>query len=137
MLTTKGRYAVMSMVDLSYYGKNSKAISLQDISSRQSIPINYLEQIFSKLKKSNLVNSLKGPGGGYKLAKEANEISILEIIDAVEESIKITRCAANDKRGCLLNQDKICFTHALWDGLGKQITGYLQSITIEDVCNNI
>ncbi len=137
MLTTKGRYAVMAMVDLTYYGKDNKAIALQEISHRQDIALNYLEQIFNKLKKSNLVDSFKGPGGGYKLSKLAKDISVLEVINAVEESIKITRCEENNHKGCLIKHNKICFTHALWDGLGKQISNYLDSVTLEDVCNNI
>lgn len=136
MLTTKGRYAVMAMVDLSYYGKDDKAIALYEISKRQDIAINYLEQLFNKLKKHNLVESFKGPGGGYRLAKLAKDISILTIVSAVDESIKMTRCDALHK-GCLTKQNKICFTHVLWDGLGKQITGYLESISLQDVCNNI
>jgi Rrf2 family iron-sulfur cluster assembly transcriptional regulator len=136
MLTTKGRYAVMAMVDLTYYSENVKAVALHEISSRQDITVNYLEQLFSKLKKQQLVESLKGPGGGYSLSRAAKDISILEIILAVDESIKITRCENIDK-GCLVSNHKICFTHALWDGLGKQISGYLSSISLQDVCNNI
>ena len=137
ILTTKGRYAVMAMVDLSYHGINDKAIALHEISKRQNITINYLEQLFNKLKKHNLVESFKGPGGGYKLAKIAGDIPILSVIDAVGESIKITRCDDLKEGGCLSIQNKICFTHALWDGLGKQITGYLNSISLQDVCDNI
>lgn len=137
MLTTKGRYAVMAMVDLSHYETNGKAVALHEISNRQDIAINYLEQLFNKLKARNLVESLKGPGGGYKLAKTARDISVLEVIDAVGESIKITRCEESSGKGCLVKQNKICFTHALWDGLGKQIRNYLGSISLQDVCNNI
>lgn len=136
MLTTKGRYAVMAMVDLSYYSKDDKAIALHEISNRQDIAVSYLEQLFNKLKKHNLVESFRGPGGGYKLAKKAKDISIFAIISAVDESIKITRCESMSK-GCLTKQNKICFTHALWDGLGKQITDYLESISLQDVSDNI
>ncbi len=138
MLTTKGRYAVMAMVDIAHYGKGSsdKPIALHEIANRQDIAINYLEQLFNKLKRHNLVESIKGPGGGYILSKLPQDISILEVIDAVGEVIKITRCEANSK-GCLAIKRKICFTHALWDGLGKQISGYLSSISLKDVCNNI
>lgn len=136
MLTTKGRYAVMAMVDLSYYSKDDKAIALYEISNRQNITVNYLEQLFSKLKKNNLVESFKGPGGGYRLSKLAKDITIFTIVSAVDESIKMTRCDAVSN-GCLTKQNKICFTHALWDGLGKQISGYLDSISLQDVCDNI
>ncbi len=136
MLTTKGRYAVMALVDMAYYGLEGKAIALHEISSRQEIALNYLEQLFNKLKKCNLVASVKGPGGGYVLLEEAKNISILSIIQAVDESLQITRCSALDS-GCLTAKKKICFTHALWDGLGNNIKNYLGSISLEDVCNNI
>lgn len=136
MLTTKGRYAVMAMVDLAHYGVNQKAIALREISLRQNITIAYLEQIFNKLKKANLVESIKGPGGGYILAKNIENISILMVIKAVGESIKITRCD-DKKTGCLTKQGGICFTHALWDGLGNHISDYLDSVSLKDICGNI
>lgn len=136
MLTTKGRYAVMAMVDLAYYGSKDRIIALHEVALRQDIAINYLEQLFSKLKKHDLVNSIKGPGGGYALAKGANEITILSIVKAVGEDTKITRCLDN-KQGCIVNKGGLCFTHLLWDGLEKQISSYLDSITLEDVCKGI
>jgi Rrf2 family transcriptional regulator, iron-sulfur cluster assembly transcription factor len=136
MLTTKGRYAVMAMVDIAHYGVNKKAIALYEISARQDITLSYLEQLFSKLKKHKLVESLKGPGGGYLLSKPAKHISILSIINAVEESIQITRCH-NTGKGCLTKSNTTCFTHALWDGLGKQISDYLSSTSLQDVCRTI
>lgn len=136
MLTTKGRYAVMALVDIAYYGAEGKVIALHEISSRQEIALNYLEQIFNKLKKANIVTSIKGPGGGYVLSDQTKNISILSIIQAVDESLQITRCSALDS-GCLIASKKICFTHALWDGLGKNIKNYLSSISLEDVCSNI
>ena len=136
MLTTKGRYAVMAMVDLAYYGSRQKAVALREISLRQNITIAYLEQIFSKLKKASLVESVKGPGGGYILAKSIKDVSILMVIKAVGEVIKITRCE-DKKTGCLTKKGGICFTHALWDGLGNNISDYLSSISLEDVCGNI
>ena len=136
MLTTKGRYAVMAMVDLAHYGSSRKAVALREISLRQNITIAYLEQIFSKLKKAGLVESIKGPGGGYMLAKDIKNISILMVIKAVGEVIKITRCE-DKKTGCLTNQGGICFTHALWDGLGNHISDYLSSVSLKDVCGNI
>ena len=136
MLTTKGRYAVMAMVDLAYYSVGGQVTALHEVADRQEIAINYLEQLFSKLKKANLVEAIKGPGGGYKLSRSPKDISILEVINAVNESIKITRC--DNKTGCLIKRhNKICFTHALWDGLSKQIGGYLDSMSLQDVSNNI
>lgn len=136
MLTTKGRYAVMAMVDLSYYGGGDKITALHEIAERQEIAINYLEQLFSKLKKHNLVESHKGPGGGYILSKLPKDISVLEIINAAGEDIKMTRCEKNSD-GCLVKSNKICFTHALWDGLDRTINNYLDSVSLQDVCNKI
>ncbi|MCT4635408.1 MAG: RrF2 family transcriptional regulator [Rickettsiales bacterium] len=136
MLTTKGRYAVMAMVDLAYYGESNKIIALHEIAERQEITINYLEQLFVKLKKRNLVESHKGPGGGYKLSKSPKDISVLEIINASEESIKMTRCKKNSG-GCLAENNKVCFTHALWDGLDNTISNYLHSVSLQDIFNKI
>ena len=136
MLTTKGRYAVMAMVDLVYYGKNDKAMALHEIAERQKITLNYLEQLFNKLKKQQLVKSVKGPGGGYNLKMNAKDITILDIIIAAGESIKITRCDSKNK-GCIGDSHKICLTHVLWEGLGLQISNYLQSISLQDVCDNL
>ncbi len=136
MLTTKGRYAVMAMVDLAYYGGANEVSALHEISDRQEIAVNYLEQLFSKLKKHNLVEAFKGPGGGYRLSKNPKDISVLEVINAAGESIKITRCEKESK-GCLVKRNKICFTHVVWDGLGKQISDYMDSMSLQDICNNI
>ena len=135
MLTTKGRYAVMAMVDLAHYGIENKAVALHEIAARQEITVGYLEQLFNKLKKNNLVNAIKGPGGGYILSKPSKDISVLSVIDAVGESIKITRCTTS--KGCLPIKKTICFTHVLWDGLGKQISNYLDEISLQDICKNI
>ncbi len=137
MLTTKGRYAVMAMVDLAHYGVNRKATALHEISARQDITLSYLEQLFNQLKKHDLVLAIKGPGGGYILSKAAEDISILAVINAVGEKIKITRCSEKTGKGCLTTKGGICFTHALWDGLGNQISGYLASMSLQDVCKNI
>lgn len=134
MLTTKGRYAVMAMVDLAYYGGSSRTISLQDIGDRQEIALNYLEQIFSKLKKGYLVLSTKGPGGGYRLSRDAKDISILDIINAVGENIQITRCEKG-KLGCLESHNKKCFTHSLWGHLTDNIMNYLHSRSLQDICD--
>lgn len=135
MLTTKGRYAVMAMVDVAYYGKKNKAIPLHEISSRQEIALNYLEQLFNKLKKHNLVESVKGPGGGYILKKLPEEISMFEIMSAVGETLEMTRC--KNQSGCLNNGKKVCFTHSVLHGLERKIEDYLRSISLYDICNNI
>lgn len=131
MLTTRGRYAVMAMVDLAGQCDQQKPVSLADIAARQEIALNYLEQIFSKLRKKGLVLSVRGPGGGYVLAENPDIIRIADIITAVDEPIAITRCKSH-KQGC--RQDKAkCLTHDLWEGLGNHIHAYLQSITLTDV----
>jgi Rrf2 family transcriptional regulator, iron-sulfur cluster assembly transcription factor len=132
MLTTKGRYAVMAMVDIGLHSKG-KAVSLQDIALRQHIALNYLEQIFSKLKKEGLVTSLRGPGGGYLLSREAGSITIAEVILAADESLKITRCNEAGQSGCMHNKIR-CLTHDLWEGLGDHIYSYLKGISLADVC---
>ena len=131
-LTTKGRYAVMAMVDLAMNGSKGP-ITLANIAERQNIALNYLEQIFMRLRKGGLVQSVRGPGGGYILPIEAKEIKISDIVIAVEESIKMTRCNSKKDGGCMHGNAK-CATHALWEGLGKQIFNYLQSISLEDMC---
>lgn len=133
-LTTKGRYAVMAMVDIAVNDKGTP-ISLAQISERQGIALNYLEQIFMRLRKNGLVSSVRGPGGGYIVAKPLEEIRIAEIVKAVDESIKMTRCQSKDHNGCMSGKAK-CATHSLWDGLGKQIFNYLNSISLADMCEN-
>ncbi|MFN7039176.1 MAG: Rrf2 family transcriptional regulator [Alphaproteobacteria bacterium] len=132
ILTTRGRYAVMAMVDIARNNNNSP-ISLARISSSQNIDIGYLEQIFNRLRKSGLVNSIKGPGGGYVLAYSSTQIFVDSIIKAVDEQIKMTRCK-NSKEGCMLKGEK-CLTHDLWEGLSNQINQYLASISLADICN--
>lgn len=131
ILSTKGRYAVMAMVDLAMC-EASKPVALSQIAERQEIPQAYLEQIFARLRKADLVQSVRGPGGGYRIAKPAEEISIDAIVRASEESIKMTRCQSSDG-GCMSKSAK-CLTHDLWDGLGKQIEGYLSSVSLAQVC---
>lgn len=133
ILTTKGRFAVMALVDIAMYCKDNP-VSLSDISKRQNIDIGYLEQIFIRLKQSNLVLSFRGPGGGYRLARESNKIIISEVMQAAEEDIKMTRCAGHAGNGCM-NDKSICLTHHLWETLEDKIHGYLSSITLADVCN--
>lgn len=128
ILTTKSRYAVMAMVDLAL-SELDKPQSLPDIAARQELPLSYLEQLFPKLRKAELVKSIRGPGGGYILAHDMNEITILAIVEAVDESLKMTRCNGDVKEGCMIKSSR-CLTHSLWKGLGKQISKYLASITL-------
>lgn len=124
-LTTKGRYAVTAMLDLSInYDKGP--ITLADISKRQGISLSYLEQLFSKLRKNGLVDSARGPGGGYRLSREAGEIAVGEIITAVDEKIDATNCGG---KGDCLNGGP-CLTHELWCDLSKQIRDFLFDITL-------
>ena len=127
-LTTKGRYAVTAMIDLTLHAKN-KPISLAEISSRQSISLSYLEQLFSKLRHSGLVSSVRGPGGGYHLAMPSDEIFVAQIINAVNESIDTTSCRGRgDCQG-----GEICLTHSLWQDLSVQIHQFLNSISLADL----
>lgn len=133
MLSTKGRYAVMAMVDLATQ-PTEKPVALAMIAERQEIPLAYLEQIFAKLKRANIVASSRGPGGGYKLAREAAAISIMQIIGASEEDMTMTRCSGGDKPGCMQSNRARCLTHDLWEGLEQQIEHYLESLSLADVC---
>lgn len=127
-LTTKGRYAVTAMLDLAYHGEK-KPVTLTDIAKRQEISLSYLEQLFARLRRSGMVEGVRGPGGGYQLSRRPNQISIAEIITAVDETIDSTRCggAAN------CQQAEPCLSHDLWMGLSNQIRQYLDSITLQDV----
>ena len=127
-LTTKGRYAVTAMLDLALH-KSQGPISLSDISSRQAISLSYLEQLFSKLRRSELVSSVRGPGGGYELTRGSDEIYIAQIIDAVDESVDTTKCqGAGDCQG-----GETCLTHYLWEDLSEQIHAFLESISLADL----
>lgn len=132
-LTTKGRYAVMAMVDLAR-NSNGEAVPLSEIALRQNIAVSYLEQIFMKLRRANLVESTRGPGGGYKICGSIDDMSISDIVVAVDESIKITRCNGSvGSLGCL-HDKKICLEHDLWKGLSDHIFNYLSNIYLSDVC---
>ena len=127
-LTTKGRYAVTAMLDLAIH-QDEGPISLADISQRQEISLSYLEQLFSKLRKNQLVSSVRGPGGGYELRNSADAIFIAQIIDAVNESLDTTRCqGAGDCQG-----GEICLTHYLWKDLSQQIHEFLSNISLADL----
>tara|TARA_B100001173_G_C15873345_1_gene498269 strand:+ start:119 stop:556 length:438 start_codon:yes stop_codon:yes gene_type:complete len=127
-LTTKSRYAVTAMLDIACHDQGIP-ISLPEIAERQSISLSYLEQLFSRLKKSGLVESIKGPGGGYKLSKNADDIVISEVIKAVDESVETTAC--NGKSNCHNNQQ--CLSHNLWEDLGTEINNFLSDITLKQV----
>jgi len=130
-LTSKGRYAVMAMADLA---KNyvEEPTSLAEISLRQGISISYLEQLFLKLRKNNLVQSTRGPSGGYVLSKPPEEIKLLSIINAVDEKIKTVKCKKESKRGCNHKSIK-CITHNLWDDLEAHINKFFYDNTLSDI----
>jgi len=134
-LTAKGRYAVMAMADLATFNKQQKPVSLNDISIRQGISLSFLEQLFLKLKKKDLVTSVRGNLGGYKLSRDPNKIYLSSIIEAVNEDIKTTKCKLKSKKGCTGKTTK-CVTHNLWDGLSKHINNYFTSVTLLDVLEN-
>ena len=122
-LTTKGRYAVMAMVDLAKHSQG-RPVALADVAERQGISLSYLEQLVAKLRRNELVNSVRGPGGGYLLARPSVEMTIAEIILAVDEPIRATRCAPGSPRGCTGDNTR-CLTHDLWDELSDQIHLFL------------
>ena len=123
-LTSKGRYAVTAMLDVTIHASHGP-VSLADISERQDISLSYLEQLFSKLRKYGLVNSIRGPGGGYRLGRCSAEIAIADIIIAVNESVDATKCQG--KGNCQGGQQ--CITHSLWEGLSERIEEFLKNIT--------
>ncbi|MCX4187136.1 Rrf2 family transcriptional regulator [Methylophaga sp. OBS4] len=130
-LTTKGRYAVTAMLDLSLnYGMG--AITLADISERQGISLSYLEQLFARLRKQGLVSSSRGPGGGYRLSRAAESITVLDVIAAVDEKVDSTQCEG--KQNC--HGDEQCLSHELWQSLSDQLRMYLDGITLAQVVNN-
>lgn len=127
-LTTKGRYAVTAMLDLALHACDGP-VSLADISRRQEISLSYLEQLFAKLRRQNLVSSVRGPGGGYQLGRSEKDIYIAEVVDAVNESIDTTRC---NSQGDCQNGEK-CLTHHLWSDLSVQIHEFLSNISLYDL----
>lgn len=129
-LSTKGRYAVMALADIARHSTGS-AVSLAEIAGRQEISVEYLEQLFGKLRRAGLVDSVRGPGGGYLLAKPAEDIWIADIISAVDEAMQVTRCQGDAIEGCVGGEK--CETHELWAALGRQIYGFLAAVTLGDV----
>ncbi|MGN6424964.1 MAG: Rrf2 family transcriptional regulator [Asticcacaulis sp.] len=151
-LSTKGRYAVMAMTDLALNGQfgsyGERPISLSDIAERQQISLSYLEQLFARLRKAGLVRSARGPGGGYTLSRPAAELYVSDIVLAVDEPIKATRCSMTSNKlgankrlskeeavreiGCMPGGQR-CLTHNLWEDLGVAIQDYLSQVSLEDV----
>ena len=127
-LTTKGRYAVTAMLDLAL-NQGQGPINLAEISSRQGISLSYLEQLFSRLRKQGLVDSARGPGGGYLLGKPSQEISVVDVIRAVDETVDATRCGGS--KNC--HGEERCITHDLWEELSKQIADFLAGISLYDL----
>jgi Rrf2 family iron-sulfur cluster assembly transcriptional regulator len=124
-LTTKGRFAVTAMLDLAMH-EVDKPVTLAGISERQSISLSYLEQLFSRLRRNGLVKSVRGPGGGYRLAKKQTEISVSEIISAVDELIDATQCGGQEN----CREERRCMTHDLWSSLNDKILEYLSGVSL-------
>ena len=133
-LSSKGRYAVMALVDLARFD-NINPVSLRDISLRQGISIDYLEQIFSKLKKNEIVKSIRGTQGGYVLNKNPNDIKLTNIFHAVDEKVKTVQCKKESKKGCNGKATK-CVTHNLWDELEVHINTFFENKSLKDLLNN-
>lgn len=124
-LTTKGRFAVSAMIDLAMQG-GKEPVTLAEISERQKISLSYLEQLFGKLRRRALVSSVRGPGGGYQLARKAEQLSVAEIIRAVDEPIDATQCGGREN----CRDDRKCLTHDLWASLNERIFDYLNSVSL-------
>jgi Rrf2 family iron-sulfur cluster assembly transcriptional regulator len=127
-LTTKGRFAVTAMIDVALHGSDNP-VTLAAVSERQRISLSYLEQLFGKLRRHGLVDSVRGPGGGYNLARPAASVSVAEIILAVDEPIDATQCGGREN--CL--DDRRCMTHELWAGLNAHIFSFLRSVTLAEL----
>jgi Rrf2 family iron-sulfur cluster assembly transcriptional regulator len=127
-LTAKGRYAVTAMLDLAVH-QRSRPISLADISRRQGISLSYLEQLFAKLRKHNLVNSVRGPGGGYQLGRDPSQIFVAEIVDSVDENVDATKCSG--RADC--QHGEMCLSHQLWADLSSEIHLFLAGIDLASI----
>lgn len=132
-LTTKARYAVMALTDLAFLS-DQDPVTLGSISQRQNLPLPYLEQLFAKLKKAGLVQSMRGVGGGYRLAKPAEDVYIYDIVSAVDRPLKATRCSHSDGngKGCMSFGSR-CATHHLWEALDQTVQGFFKRVTLADV----
>jgi len=133
-LTTKGRYAVMALADLAKF-ETGKPVSLRDISLRQGISLLYLEQIFSKLRKNNIVKSIRGVNGGYILSDKPDQIKLSNIFSAVNEEVKTLQCKKESKKGCNGKTSK-CITHNLWDELEIHINYFFEQKNLKDLISN-
>jgi Rrf2 family protein len=133
-LNTKGRYAVTAIADLAKYGAGD-AVPLSAIAERQQISLAYLEQLFAKLRRAGLVESARGRAGGYRLGRPAKDIAVGDVLRAVEEGIRMTRCRGEDGPPCMTGHR--CLTHGLWDALGDQISAFLDSVTLQEVIDGI
>lgn len=131
-LTSKGRYAVMAMADLALHGGSERAVPLQEVARRQEISLSYLEQLFARMRRAGLVSGVRGPGGGYRLSRATNETTVAEIIAAVNEPIKTTRCDEASAKSCIGRQGR-CIAHGLWAEMGVRIQSFLASVTLADV----
>lgn len=129
-MSTKGRYAVMAMIDIAQ-DTSGGPVSLAAIAERQDISQEYLEQLFAKLRRAGLVESARGPGGGYRLARTSDLISMAEIITAADEPLRVTRCNGDAVDGCVRGER--CCAHDLWSSLGRQMMYFLSSVTLDDV----
>ncbi len=130
-LGTRGRYAVAAMADIARWS-DGKPINLASIEERQGISLSYLEQLFLQLRRAQIVSSVRGPGGGYRLSRSADEITLSEIISAVDESMVVTRCQPDVPGGCLASGER-CQTHDLWNELSLHISAFFHSITLGDI----
>ena len=133
-LTSKGRYAVMALADLAKFN-SMNPVSLRDISLRQGISLDFLEQIFSKLKKNDIVKSIRGTNGGYILNKKPENIKLANILNAVDEEVKTLQCKKESKKGCNGKTSK-CITHNLWDELEVHINNFFEQKNLKDLANN-
>jgi len=134
-LSTKGRYAVMALYDLAREAQTcqeNKAVSLQDIALRQNLSLSYLEQLFARMRRAGLVESLRGAQGGYVLGQDPKSITVSMIMRAANESFKSTRCSSTAQSGCM-NKGATCATHHLWAGLEQTVDSYLNSVTLADL----
>lgn len=133
-LNTKGRYAVMAMADLAKYGGTS-AVPLPAVAERQQISLAYLEQLFVKLRRSGLVESARGRTGGYRLSRPASHITVAEVMLAVDEGMRMTRCGGEHSAPCM--SGRRCLTHDLWDALSDRIGSFLESVSLQEVIDGI
>ena len=124
-LTTRGRYAVTAMLDLALH-EDRGPVALGDISTRQDISLSYLEQLFCKLRRRGLVLSTRGPGGGYRLSRAARDITVSQVIDAVDENVEYTRCGGREN----CQKDQRCLTHELWASLSEHVRSFLDEVTL-------